>query len=32
MFGNRKFSINRHTGIPKPSRRFSMGEPSQSGE
>ncbi|KAL8407742.1 hypothetical protein RB594_006542 [Gaeumannomyces avenae] len=30
MFGNRKFSINRHTGIPKPARRFSMGEPSQS--
>ncbi|KAK1985182.1 aminotransferase class I and II [Colletotrichum cereale] len=25
MFSNRKFSINRHTGVPKP-RRFSVGE------
>ncbi|WDK09452.1 aminotransferase class I and II [Colletotrichum graminicola] len=25
MFNNRKFSINRHTGVPKP-RRFSIGE------
>ncbi|CRK37438.1 hypothetical protein VD0002_g4910 [Verticillium dahliae] len=36
MFANRKFSINRHTGVPKPvagthgARRFSVGEPSQS--
>lgn len=26
-FGNRKFSINRNTGVPRPARRFSMGEP-----
>ncbi|CAK7222731.1 hypothetical protein SBRCBS47491_004959 [Sporothrix bragantina] len=26
-FSNRKFSINRNTGVPKPSRRFSFGEP-----
>jgi len=25
---SRKFSINRHSGVPKPSRRFSIGEPS----
>lgn len=29
--GNRKFSINRNTGVPKPSRRFSVGEPSVGG-
>lgn len=30
---NRKFSINRHTGVPKPeTRRFSVGEPLQSGK
>lgn len=28
MFSNRKFSINRNTGVPKPSRRFSLAEPS----
>ncbi|TLS27237.1 hypothetical protein PpBr36_04411 [Pyricularia pennisetigena] len=28
MFSNRKFSINRNTGVPKPSRRFSIAEPS----
>lgn len=27
-FVNRKFSINRNTGQPRPSRRFSIGEPS----
>ncbi|KAK1778466.1 pyridoxal phosphate-dependent transferase [Copromyces sp. CBS 386.78] len=27
-FHNRKFSINRNTGIPRPARRFSIGEPS----
>ncbi|KUI55339.1 Aspartate aminotransferase [Cytospora mali] len=27
-FHNRKFSINRNTGVPRPSRRFSIGEPS----
>ncbi|KAK4205766.1 pyridoxal phosphate-dependent transferase [Triangularia verruculosa] len=26
-FGNRKFSINRNTGVPRPARRFSSGEP-----
>ncbi|OAA60912.1 Pyridoxal phosphate-dependent transferase, major domain protein [Niveomyces insectorum RCEF 264] len=26
-FSNRKFSINRNTGAPKPPRRFSVGEP-----
>lgn len=26
-FVNRKFSINRNTGQPRPSRRFSIGEP-----
>ena len=31
MFENRKFSINRNTGAPKPARRFSMGEPSLNG-
>lgn len=30
-FGNRKFSINRNTGVPRPARRFSMGEPGLSG-
>ena len=29
--GARKFSINRNTGVPKPARRFSIGEPSLSG-
>lgn len=28
-FGPRKFSVNRNTGVPKPTRRFSIGEPSQ---
>ncbi|KAK3683906.1 pyridoxal phosphate-dependent transferase [Podospora appendiculata] len=27
-FASRKFSINRNTGVPKPGRRFSIGEPS----
>lgn len=27
-FVNRKFSINRNTGVPRPARRFSIGEPS----
>jgi len=31
-FLNRKFSINRNTGVPKPVRRFSIGEPSINGE
>jgi hypothetical protein len=32
MFGGRKFSINRHTGVPKPlTRRFSNVEPSMNG-
>ncbi|KAK4248603.1 pyridoxal phosphate-dependent transferase [Corynascus novoguineensis] len=26
-FPNRKFSINRNTGVPRPARRFSIGEP-----
>lgn len=26
-FANRKFSINRNTGVPRPARRFSIGEP-----
>lgn len=26
-FVNRKFSINRNTGVPRPARRFSIGEP-----
>ncbi|KAK4101867.1 PLP-dependent transferase [Parathielavia hyrcaniae] len=26
-FGHRKFSINRNTGVPRPCRRFSVGEP-----
>jgi hypothetical protein len=30
-FGNRKFSINRNTGVPRPARRFSIGEPGLSG-
>jgi len=30
-FANRKFSINRNTGVPRPARRFSMGEPGLSG-
>ncbi len=32
MFSNRKFSMNRHTGVPRPARRFSIGEPSINGE
>lgn len=34
MFSGRKFSINRHTGVPKPviPRRMSAGEPSVNGE
>ena len=33
MFGGRRFSINRHTGEPKPLvRRFSIGEPSAQGK
>jgi hypothetical protein len=33
MFGGRKFSINRHTGEPKPlTRRFSNVEPSANGK
>lgn len=28
---NRKFSMNRNTGVPRPARRFSMGEPSVNG-
>ncbi len=31
MLGNRKFSINRNTGVPKPARRFSSGEGGLSG-
>jgi hypothetical protein len=31
MFGNRKFSMNRNTGVPRPARRFSTSEPSSSG-
>ena len=31
-FNNRKFSINRNTGVPKPARRFSVGEPAMSGK
>jgi hypothetical protein len=32
MFSGRKFSINRHTGAPKPLlRRFSNAEPSTNG-
>jgi hypothetical protein len=33
MFGGRKFSINRHTGVPKPfaARRFSNAEPGSNG-
>lgn len=30
-FANRKFSINRNTGVPRE-RRFSIGEPSATGE
>jgi hypothetical protein len=30
-FGNRKFSINRNTGVPRPCRRFSIGEPGVNG-
>ena len=30
-FANRKFSINRNTGVPRE-RRFSVGEPSATGE
>lgn len=30
-FEKRKFSINRNTGEPKPSRRFSIGGPSSQG-
>ncbi|KAK8087063.1 hypothetical protein PG994_002037 [Apiospora phragmitis] len=30
MFNNRKFSMNRNTGVPRMSRRFSVGEPSNS--
>jgi hypothetical protein len=33
MFSGRKFSINRHTGAPKPLlRRFSNVEPSMNGQ
>ncbi len=32
MFTNRKFSMNRNTGVPRPARRFSIGEPSLNGE
>ena len=28
---NRKFSINRNTGLPRPARRFSLGEPGYTG-
>jgi hypothetical protein len=31
VFANRKFSINRNTGVPRPARRFSVGEPGLSG-
>lgn len=30
-FANRKFSINRNTGVPRPARRFSIGEPGLNG-
>jgi hypothetical protein len=30
-FSNRKFSINRNTGVPRPARRFSSGEPGLNG-
>jgi hypothetical protein len=30
-FENRKFSINRNTGVPRPARRFSIGEPGLNG-
>lgn len=30
-FANRKFSINRNTGVPRE-RRFSLGEPNATGE
>lgn len=31
MFNNRKFSMNRNTGVPRPSRRFSTSEPGAQG-
>lgn len=31
-FAKRKFSINRNTGVPRESRRYSVGEPTATGE